>query len=783
MIRLCVAIFLLSPILLNAQQTELRMQEIKQLRAAGEYFTAIDALTELLLLDENNVEAIYALAESYRLTFQYDRALAQYRKVFYLDDNPDPLCEYYLGLMLKYTGNYNESIQVLDDFINRWEPAGRYPDIVLQAKVDRAGSEMALTFKGLEKFDAHLMPSPVNTEYNDYAPVPLHDSLLLITSSRLSNKRQRIEQRYGEAFSDHYLFTYSGGGDHQLNKLTEVLNTRSNDGSGAFSSVTDTYYFSVCGYKVPNCRIYASSWSEEGFSEPELLPEQINYPGADTKQPGVTHSGDTLFFVSDRPGGHGMSDIWMSVRSGSGWGPAMNLGSTVNTALKEQSPYPVLGNMLIFSSDGHQGFGGMDLFLARRRTSGDSILVNFGIPFNTSRDEMFPSLARTKMYWASNQPGGTGGFDIYQADIQSHLYLTSLVTALGRDASRKNALGNSAELPDQGSSIAAIVNTGEIDFTNLSSETQQQIDRIALGKAEKAPSGLSDAQVEVLVAERKEALEQLDKRKTQVHFDVAQSPGHYQVTGTLECYQCDLPPTIYLSGNDGERRQLTIADSTGQFRFSHLNSEEDIQIEIDSSFSGVATLRDIKVRFIPDYRKFSLSPVYFNLAESQVRPESYTILQEIAGFLNNNPDYQLEIIAHADNTGSEDYNLLLTRERGQAVFDALLRSGVSPVSMMIRARGSGEPAAENSSPLGRQLNRRVEFVVSGTGNDPDFSLGFCFTKLPMTGTQLMDHLPDRIINLNGLEGDMRYRSYMPVVVPGDIDPDPNFLDCSNHQGK
>ncbi|MEJ2005303.1 MAG: OmpA family protein, partial [Cyclobacteriaceae bacterium] len=595
--------------------------------------------------------------------------------------------------------------------------------------------------------------------------------------------RQRRDQRYGEGFTDQFIFKAGDEENILLQKLSDALNTRSNDGSGTYSEVNRTYYFTVCGYKVSHCQLYSSEWNGEEFTEPLPLPDLINYPGKETMQPGISATGDTLYFVSNRPGGQGMNDIWMSVRSGSGWGPPVNLGSTINTSLNENTPYPVMGNMLIFSSDGHQGFGGMDLYLARRLTGGDTVLANFGIPFNTSRDDMFPNIKDSSIYWSSNRAGGLGGFDIYTSDIHSPLYLTSMVSALSRDASRKSALGESRELPDAGASIAAIVNTGEVEFSNLSQDTQEQIDRIALGKTASTPSDLSVAQVELFVAQRKKELGELDKREISIDFNDNEAEGHYQVTGSVDCYQCDTPPTLFLTDGMGNRLQLTIPDANGKFRFSHLKAGENLRIEIDSSFTGITTIHNIGVNFIPDYRKFNLMPVYFNLAESEVRTESYTVLQWIAQFLNENQGYQLEIIAHADKTGSEEYNMLLTRQRGQAVFDALLRSGVSPVSMMIRARGSSEPAADNSTPLGRQLNRRVEFIVSGKGNMPDGSMEFCFTKRAMSGSELMGHLTPNLIRVNGIMEDENYRSYLPVLTAGELSQDVNDFHCPNRRDK
>ena len=763
--------------LVFGQQIGLRMEEVRQLEESGQFVAAISALEELLLYDENNTEAIYRIAENFRKSFQYERALPHYRKTYFLDPDSYPLSEYYLALMLKYTGNYKDADDLFSSFIRRFEPTGKYPDILEQAYVEKAGSRMALNYQGKNKFIANLLPSPFNTDFNDYAPAPLGDSLLILTSSRVKNKRHARDQRYGEGFSDQFLFTADGS--KEAPELIDHLNTKFNDGSGQFSPARNMYYFTVCGYKVPYCQIYSSEWKDGGFSEPSLLPESINRPGADTKQPGISVSGDTLFFVSDRPGGYGGNDIWMSVNTGTDWGPVQNLGPAVNSSRNENTPVPVSDNLLVFASDGHQGFGGMDLFLARRRSGGDTLLSNLGNPFNSSRDDMFPVVLSDKFLWSSNRSDDFAGFNLYTSDIHSPLYFTSMISALDQDARRENALGPSRELPDEGASVATIVNTGDVDFTNLNENQKQLIDRMALGKdpAGTASLNLSPAQLESLIAKRKTELMKEDQRIQEINTS-GQEEGYYQLTGTLNCQYCDEIQTIYLTAPDRPHKQLTIADSTGQFRFSHISPGTDFRVEIDSSFSGLISFSDVSLNFISDYRTIHFQPIYFDLAESAVRMESYPVLKQLAGFLNEHSGFQLEIIAHADNTGSEVYNNILTRERADAVFEALLRNGVSPLSMMIRARGSNEPVADNTTPVGRQLNRRVEFIISGNGPELSSDYSFCFTKSAMDGKELASILKEEnVIVLNGLRDEERYRPFRPILIQRDTTLDPDYFEC------
>ena len=131
--------------------------------------------------------------------------------------------------------------------------------------------------------------------------------------------------------------------------------------------------------------------------------------------PALSPDGNTLYFVSDMPGGYGETDIYFCKRTGDAWSDPVNLGSEVNTPGKELFPFIAADGALYFASDGLPGFGGLDLYVTTKITTGWTRPQNMGLPINSSYDDL--SLVMTGEpgmgLFSSNRPGGVGSDDIY----------------------------------------------------------------------------------------------------------------------------------------------------------------------------------------------------------------------------------------------------------------------------------------------------------------------------------------------------------------------------------
>ena len=165
--------------------------------------------------------------------------------------------------------------------------------------------------------------------------------------------------------------------------------------------------------------------------------------------------GENLYFVSNRPGGIGESDIWYSsLKADGSWGAPRNVGPKINTPGKEESVmiHPD-GKTLYFSSNGHTGMGGLDIYVVRKDENGEwGTPVNLGYPINTYGDEnsLLVNGSGNLAYFASNRAGGMGGLDLYQFDLYDAVRPDKITYMKGKvyDAKTKVPLGAHFELID-----------------------------------------------------------------------------------------------------------------------------------------------------------------------------------------------------------------------------------------------------------------------------------------------------------------------------------------------
>ncbi len=195
-----------------------------------------------------------------------------------------------------------------------------------------------------------------------------------------------------------------------------------------------------------------------GGGEPENLGEVVNSPQWDS-QPSFSSDGKTLYFASNRPGGKGASDIWKTILQADGqWTPPVNLGDSINTREEEMAPFIHPDDQtLYFSSRGHPGMGGLDLFYSRKDVNGGwRKPVNLGYPINTCADEITLVVnARGNMaYISSDKLGGKGRQDIYKFPLyrEAQPMLTTYFKGIVYDEETRAKLEARFELVDLGNS-------------------------------------------------------------------------------------------------------------------------------------------------------------------------------------------------------------------------------------------------------------------------------------------------------------------------------------------
>ncbi|HOZ30806.1 MAG TPA: OmpA family protein, partial [Bacteroidales bacterium] len=201
-------------------------------------------------------------------------------------------------------------------------------------------------------------------------------------------------------------------------------------GASSITIDNSTLYITICEFvsrDYDNCDIYYSVRKSDGWSELTNLGSNINGIYTWESQPSISADGKTLYFSSIRPGNidfdpdYPTCDIWYSTKNADGtWAKAQNLGQVINTSGNEKSPFIHSDSQtLYFSSDGHKGIGGYDIFFAKYRDNKWTNPINIGYPINTQNNDLgfVVNTQGTKAYFASNKFNGLGGWDIYSFDL------------------------------------------------------------------------------------------------------------------------------------------------------------------------------------------------------------------------------------------------------------------------------------------------------------------------------------------------------------------------------
>ncbi|RDY59819.1 OmpA family protein [Flagellimonas nanhaiensis] len=265
----------------------------------------------------------------------------------------------------------------------------------------------------------------INSKYSDFSPMFHKDSSIVFASAHdsafITTRRYRWTN---QPFLDLYVADAKNEGEDLTNpkKFSKTINTKYHEASVAFSPDEKTIYFTRNNYGkrlkrgkngINHLKIYRSNFVDGDWTEAVEVP--FNSEDYSTGHPSISPDGKKLYFVSDRPGGYGETDIYVvDILDNGNFTEPKNLGRTVNTSKKEMFPY-ITEDALYFSSNRSMGMGGLDIYKADHAEGIFGVGINLGEPINSNRDD-FSYIIDTrgeKGYFASNRKGGRGDDDIY----------------------------------------------------------------------------------------------------------------------------------------------------------------------------------------------------------------------------------------------------------------------------------------------------------------------------------------------------------------------------------
>jgi outer membrane protein OmpA-like peptidoglycan-associated protein len=536
------------------------------------------------------------------------------------------LAYYSLGVIAFEASNYKKSIDYLNTFISL---APRNVVLVRKSKKIIGNAEFAMeAIKNPLNISPLSLGRTVNVFHSQYFPSLTGDKEMLVFTG--FNRATQDENLYVSYLKNNIWAPPVA--------ISPNINTSENEGTAAISADGRTLVFTACNLRngYGSCDLYVSYKQGNEWPKAVNLGENVNTREWES-QPSLSADGRVLYFVSDRRGGKGNRDIYLSRKDDSGqWLPAVNLGAEINTADDEISPFiHPNGITLFFASNGYPGLGGMDLYYTDKNSKGHwHEPQNIGYPLNTSRDQvsLFITADNKTGYYSleQNQNNDNKNSLLYQFEIPKviakNIKKANIVKGVISDAKSKKKLA------------------ADIEVYNLKDNTLESKVR-------------SDEQ-------------------TGEYLNTLNQGGQYGLFVNKPGYFFKSLAFDYSEANDSTSKYI-----------------------------------DINLEPLVKNGKEILNNIYFDTNKYELKPESKPELEKLLKLMALNPQMIIEISGHTDDLGKDNENMLLSKNRSNAVFGFLLAKGVAASRIKAVGYGETQPAVENNSTENRAKNRRIEIKI------------------------------------------------------------------------
>jgi len=585
---------------------------------------------ELYETKERNQEVLQNLADSYYYNTSHQKAIKTYRELFVeYGDSIDIEYHFRFAQALKGIENYKEADKHLSTYFNK--PVSTNTFIETTARTtphnfelkqiinENSSSDFGLAFYGDDKVtfaSARNTDSPIYT-WNDLPYLDLYSATITNTNA-LENV---------EPFSD-------------------AINTDSHESNAVFTKDGKTMYFNRTNgtrkkteeERIAHIKIYKAELVDGVWTNVKALPFTSNTYS--TEHPALSKDEKTLYFSSDMPGTLGSFDIYrVAINDDGTYGEPENLGATINTKHREQFPFISEYNVLYFSSIGHEGYGGLDIFRSNMVNDDFDKPVNLGSTINSSLDD-FAYVVREKNnmgYLSSNRTG----FDrLYGFKREENPLTKYQVEGLVLDFNTQELL------------------TGALATLFDESDTVIQ---------------------DTIVSDDAYYLFKIEPNKK------------YKIRGTLKTY---IPKDVDFSTDSKGKVQHNINLSLEAF--------SDVEERVEEDEKG-----DVKVK---------LDKIFFDFDKSDIRKDAAVTLNVLVDLMKKYPSMEVEVSAHTDARGPDQYNLDLSKRRAASTLEYIVSQGIE--RNRLKSIGYGEMQPLNDcvkegicDEEEYDINRRCEFII------------------------------------------------------------------------
>lgn len=542
------------------------------------------------------------------------------------------------------------------------------------------------------------------------------DGSIVFTSSRDGKQSLFIAKRIPGDSGDNRSSTTDHSSHWTTPEVFNSLEGKENISALSVSGDGVTAVVGVCNRPdavLQSCDIYQTELIDGKPGNLTPLGKPINTEWWEG-QPSISQDGQLLFFASDRKGGHGGTDIYMCSKSVDGvWGTPINL--SFNTGASELSPFISRDNQtLYFASDRPGGLGGYDIYMTRR--TGDNEWTepkNLGPTVNSKRDDLFFYVPPKEdaVYLASNRDGGMGGFDLYRIYVQPAPPKAQYVTLTGRilDAETSQPITTKPEIG------ITFSNNGE-SLPNEATGPAYSV-KVLAGSLVHISAG-----AENFVSNSLEVQAPSTDAQPVVTQDISLTPSHARIYGQVLDAFTNKPiatkVTLEQLAGGGAPLIVQTDAATGEFSFNVnplITYKISTNVQDFDPYSQNIDVPEAREKLLSIKHNIYLNPVeikevvvFFDFNKSDLKPEEVPKFSDFVRQVKENPHIRFEINGHTDSVGTEAYNKILSEQRAKTVEDYLLAQDV-PRDQIAVVQGFGK--SHPLDPNDPSKNRRVEVRI------------------------------------------------------------------------
>jgi outer membrane protein OmpA-like peptidoglycan-associated protein len=739
-------LYILSGLVTTGYSQQRRLAYAESMYDNKSFYYASEGFEDVLERGVDSLRVAHSIADSYFRIAKNEKAVAWYR---YLEMNnkleQNELLR--LALLEHQLGNASASQKYFENYEMQYGSNDITANFLSPYRYSLVSNDQVME---IELIEQHLMG-----DYSEIGAVFVDQGrkVLITSNRRVKFTAMRLQGYTGKHLYHLYMAELDSSG--QLSDFSPVEmgndDLKRNVALGSYSKKFNYLFFAKNrAYSKGDgeitsrpLQIYRAKINENQLEDPQLI--SMGFDNYSFTNPFILPEGNRLFFSSNIPGGYGGMDLYYIELNDNGniEGKPVNLGEKINTSLDETAPFLDLENgRFFFSSNGHYGFGGIDIFSANLDQNNDVVgaVQNMGAPVNSSFDDHSLTINPngTGGFFSSDRMKGKGEDDLFGfkiiSDSKESNQIEFMITS---DFDQQTISGMTAFLRDSSGAVLDEIITddeGKFDIVfdphaneSISFESDQferkSIPLNEMGNVSESPyeirltptatikfrGSVKDVKFSNLISDANISIE---KSGGKAWFqDVTDENGSF----ISEVYQV----------NVGDTLNLVLHCASEEYdAYSH-----DFKVAVTND-----TIIDLAVLLSSENEresneltnKLDIQPIHFDFDSAIIKSESKAELQKVLEYLKNNPQVKIEIQGHTDSRGSENYNLNLSAKRAKAVKDYLVTNGVDANRLETKAFGESAPifteetinsaVDKNEKSKMHESNRRTNFMIETANN-------------------------------------------------------------------